>query len=162
MPNVTTLQVGSYPSIRINLKNFGNTPGNVRSAGVFVDIAEDIPPIVSGQASPQYLATEESEAIEVIIGENEIYPRMDAHAWEQWDIRSNTPYTAENIRRIRSGDTHIFCHGWVEYLDIFTNVHEMVFCRRYMMTRNTFVPAWNGIMATKEKTYSARTARLLT
>ena len=33
-----------YPIIRISLKNFGKTPGNVRSAGIFVDITDDLPP----------------------------------------------------------------------------------------------------------------------
>jgi hypothetical protein len=127
-----------YPVVRISLKNFGKTPGNIRSAGILVDISDEIPPIATEQNLPHYQTVQEAEVIEVIIGENEVYPPMGAT--EPWDLRSTTSYTVDNIQQINKGISSIYCHGWIEYLDIFMKVHETVFCRKYIVRDRRFVP----------------------
>ena len=94
--------------------------------------------MVSAQHPQPILPSHDVEAIEIIIGENEIYPPLDSP--ENMEFRSETPYTMDNVRRIREGKTFIYCHGWFEYLDVFMNKHETVFCQSYNIGRNAFVP----------------------
>lgn len=125
-----------YPSASAAIKNYGKTPASFVGGEFVIDVTEDIPPkiippkIISTTPNP---ATQgEPEEVDIFIGEDEVY--------NLGSFRSKTQYSVDIIMEIKSGDRAIYSHGWIRYIDIFMKPHDILFCRRYNVSRDSFVP----------------------
>ncbi len=94
-------------------------------------MTKEIPPkITSATPNPEERGVPEDT--DIFLGEGGI---GDLGAF-----RAKTAYSVEMVMDVKSGDLAIYCHGWIKYNDMFENTHEIVFCRRYDVSKDCFVP----------------------
>jgi hypothetical protein len=123
-----------YPSAQMFLKNYGKTPANIVSMGIFIDVTSGLPEFITSKiiATNPLAARGNPEEVEIVIGDGETY--------NVGGFKSRTNYTLALIDQINTDARAIYCHGWVNYIDIFMKPHEVVFCRRYLVMGRRFVP----------------------
>ena len=118
------------PYVQIILSNLGKTPINIRTLAIFVEPFAAVPDISTDESLAQ---TTVSEPIQVNIGGGQTFTL--------WSIRSEQ-FSDGNVRdNLRNGLLTLYCHGRITYLDIFMDVHYIVFCQAYNPRRREFAPA---------------------
>ena len=120
----------SGPHFNLVLVNHGRTPANIDSAMAVFEVRADEP--VNFEQQREAPAGVNPESAEIIIGPNSkfTFPEM----------RCRHNFLHDHAARIRQGTAHLYCYGWLSYLDIFGNRHPTVFCRRYVPRLDEWEP----------------------
>jgi hypothetical protein len=120
-----------YPAARITVKNYGKTPASYAGGELLLVVTNNIPPkITSATPNPEERGVPEDT--DIFLGEGGV--------GDLGSFGAKTEYTVEMIMDVKSGDLAIYCHGWIKYNDMLENTHEIVFCRRYDVSKDCFVP----------------------
>jgi hypothetical protein len=118
------------PRFSLSVFNYGRTPGNIEAAAFFFEVCDKIP----DQITKLHITVPNpsAESVEIVIGQQTPFSFPDC--------KCKHAFTRENAAAINAGKSHLYCHGFFTYRDIFRNVHTSKFCRRYVPGRGEWAP----------------------
>jgi hypothetical protein len=118
------------PRFTFSVINFGRTSGNIQFAVLIFEVKNTLP------AAPTRLrvmyANPDAESVEIIIGPDRPY--------EFPEMKCTGGFTHAHVEEMKAGTSHLYCHGFFTYIDIFGKSHTTKFCRRYWVERDEWPP----------------------
>ncbi len=118
------------PGFTLTIFNFGRTPGNIEASALFIEVSDEIPAEITKLHI--VVPSPEAESVEIIIGQGT--------SFDFPSCACRHPFTHEHAKAVWAGTSHLYCHGFFTYRDIFKNTHTTKFCRRYVVGRDEWPP----------------------